>query len=52
MYGVVGICPALFWNGEMYRCRLADDFRDKLYIGEGCFSSPWRDDVKRRTELG
>jgi len=37
-------CPALIWNGEQYRCRLAEMYTDDLYIGSGCCSptNPWR----------
>jgi hypothetical protein len=43
-------CPALYWNGTMYRCGLAPLFEEELAIGAGCSSSlnSWRQDVKER----
>lgn len=43
-------CPALHWDGKRYRCQLAEEYKDDLYIGSGC-SSPlneWRKDVRQR----
>lgn len=50
LFGTTHPCPALFWNGEMYRCRLADDFGDTLYTGSGCCSplNSWRKEVRER----
>lgn len=52
IYGLRDKCPALFWNGEKYRCKLAEEFNSRLYIGDGCCSplNTWRQDVKRREE--
>lgn len=43
-------CPALYWNGTMYRCGLAPLFGEELAIGAGCSSSlnSWRQDIKER----
>ena len=43
-------CPALYWNGSMYRCGLAKLWTDELAIGAGCSSSlnTWRQDVRER----
>jgi hypothetical protein len=43
-------CPALYWNGTMYRCGLAPLFEEELAIGVGCSSSlnDWRQDVRER----
>lgn len=32
-------CPALWWNGTMYRCGLARLYEEELAIGAGCSSS-------------
>ena len=50
LFGSTHPCPALFWNGEMYRCRLAGNFKDALYIESGCCSplNSWRKEVKER----
>ena len=52
-YGTTHPCPALYWNGQQYRCKLADDFANHLYISEGCSSSlnTWRRNVQQRTEI-
>lgn len=53
-YGlVVRECPALYWNGEMYRCRLIEEdakYAAALAVGAGCCSSlnTWRRDVRLR----
>lgn len=46
-------CPALFWNGKQYRCKLANGCEEILYIGSGCCSplNSWRKDVKERRSL-
>lgn len=50
-------CPELYWNGEKYRCKLAElpgkkgeEYRKLLDIGEGCCSTlnTWRLDVRER----
>ena len=43
-------CLALNWNGEQYRCQLAEEYKDELYIGSGCCSplNDWRKEVKQR----
>lgn len=43
-------CPALWWNGTMYRCGLARLYEEELAIGAGCSSSlnTWRQDVRER----
>jgi hypothetical protein len=50
VYGQTDRCPALYWNGQMYRCGLAKLWTEELAIGEGCSSSlnDWRQDVKER----
>lgn len=50
LFGTTHPCPALIWDGEKYRCKLANDFEDALYIGSGCCSSlnSWRKEVKER----
>ena len=49
-YGAQYPCPALFWNGERYMCKMAKTFSDDLYIGSGCCSplNSWRKEVKER----
>jgi hypothetical protein len=44
LFGAIHPCPALIWDGEKYRCKLANDFEDALYIGSGCCSplNSWR----------
>jgi hypothetical protein len=32
------VCPGLYHDGERYRCRLADQYKEALAIGEGCCS--------------
>ena len=43
-------CLALHWDGQRYRCRLAEDFPERLYIGVGCCSplNSWRKEVRIR----
>ena len=50
LYGLRHPCPALEWNGERYICKHAEEYKESLWIGEGCPSSlnSWRLDVKRR----
>lgn len=55
LFGSAYPCPALFWNGEMYQCKVlsswhSEDFADRLYIGSGCCSplNSWRKEVKER----
>jgi len=48
-----GRCLALYWNGEMYRCRLIETNTSKareLFADEGCCSplNSWRRDVRER----
>jgi hypothetical protein len=48
-----GICTSLYWNGQMYRCRLVESNRhyaEWLYIGAGCPSNlnTWRRNVRER----
>ncbi len=45
-----GVCLALFWDEDKYRCRAADTHKVSLCIGEGCCSplNTWRQDVKKR----
>ena len=46
-------CPALKWDGERYRCQLAEEYGDDLYIGSGCCEpkNKWRKEVKKRWSL-
>lgn len=50
VYGTTYPCPALLWKGKQYRCKLANEYEDILYIGSGCCSplNSWRKDVKER----
>jgi hypothetical protein len=50
LFGAQYPCPALFWNGGKYRCKLAENFKEDLYIGCGCSSSlnSWRKEVRER----
>ena len=57
VYGPVDECPALTWEVDRYRCKLAllpgslgENFRKELVIGTGCSSSlnDWRRDVRPR----
>lgn len=52
IYGFNNQCPALFWNEEvrMYRCKLAHEFPERLYIGDACImpENEWREDVRKR----
>lgn len=43
-------CPALVWNGERYRCAMAEEWGAELYMGEGCCAAlnTWRLDVRNR----
>jgi len=43
-------CPALIWDGKRYRCQLAEQYGERLYIGSGCCSplNAWRKEVKKR----
>lgn len=43
-------CPALYWNGQQYRCGEVKDWGVHLAIGAGCCSSlnSWRHDVRER----
>lgn len=43
-------CSALFWNGEQYRCKLAEEYKGKLHIGSGCCFplNEWRKEVRKR----
>ena len=52
LFGVKYPCPALIWDSTKYRCKLAEDFKDELYIGSGCCSpmNDWRKEVKKRNE--
>jgi len=47
-----GRCLALHWDGQQYRCLLADIplVYEGMAMGEGCCSSlnTWRKDVKER----
>lgn len=36
---VDGVCSHLHWNGECWRCDMAESHRTSLAIGEGCCSS-------------
>ena len=47
-YGRQDICPALYWNGDQYRCNV---WREIDGIGAGCCSSlnSWRKEVKNRS---
>ena len=40
----------LVWNGEQYRCAMAEQWGAELYIGEGCCAAlnTWRLDVRNR----
>lgn len=46
-------CPALQWDGERYRCTLAEEYHAALYIGAGCCAAlnSWRWDVQNRDNL-
>lgn len=52
-YGIIHPCPALYWDEYQYRCKLADDFANHLYIGAGCCSplNTWRKDIQQRAEI-
>ena len=44
-------CPALIWNGNRYICKLANEYKKILAIGEGCcqpLCNDWRLNVKER----
>jgi hypothetical protein len=43
-------CPALHFDGEMYRCADYDPIYWEIIFGDGCTSglNTWRTDVKRR----
>ena len=43
-------CPALIWDFKQYRCQLAEQYGDDLYIGSGCCSplNTWRKEVRKR----
>jgi len=45
-------CPGLTWNVNRYICKLADLFKDELYIGSGCCSpkNEWRKKVSKRDD--
>jgi len=49
-----GDCPELFWSEQekKYRCKAAEGFGERLYIGAGCCSplNTWRKDVRRRED--
>lgn len=53
IYGPRKKCPALYWNGEKYRCKLiewSEQHARILQTGEGCCRplNRWRKDVKER----
>ncbi|ABB40242.1 hypothetical protein Dde_3449 [Oleidesulfovibrio alaskensis G20] len=53
LFGPRRICPALYWNGECYRCALAEQsgaVGRLVHVGSGCCSplNRWRLDVRPR----
>ena len=50
IYGLQDRCPALYWNGEKYRCKHAEEFKERLYIGDACIvpNNEWRKNVIKR----
>jgi hypothetical protein len=54
VFGKVGKCPALTWNGHRYICEIADLFVNALNIGKGCCAplNTWRERVRERKEEG
>jgi hypothetical protein len=53
LHGLDGVrdgCPSLEWDGARYRCKEAEEFSERLYIGIGCCSplNSWRQDVHLR----
>jgi len=53
LWGIEQPCFGLYWDGERYRCRLAIDFAEKLYIGCVCCSpkNHQRDIMKKSFKL-
>ena len=49
VYGIVARCPALFYQGGRYWCRLCYEtrYREELAIGAGCCCglNSWRDNI-------